>query len=61
MDVTGQLTEGSPMSTGPMGILDHVFKRLMRFKMLNQVMLPPHALIQRESIATLDGRCRILL
>lgn len=37
MGVTGELSEDSPASTGPMGILDHVFKRLIRFKMLNQV------------------------
>lgn len=44
MGVTGELSEDSPSSTGPMGILDHVFKRLIRFKMLNQVRgssLPP--------------------
>eukprot|EP00752_Nemacystus_decipiens_P018347 g16459.t1 len=36
MGVTGELSEDSPASNGPMGILDHVFKRLIRFKMLNQ-------------------------
>ncbi|CAM9990070.1 unnamed protein product [Ectocarpus sp. 4 AP-2014] len=34
--VTGELPEDSPASNGPMGVLDHVFKRLLRFKMLNQ-------------------------
>lgn len=37
MGVTGELSEESPASSGPMGILDHVFKKLIRFKMLNQV------------------------
>lgn len=37
MGVTGELPEDSPSSTGPMGVLDHVFKRLIRFKMLDQV------------------------
>lgn len=37
MGVTGELSEDSPASAGPMGVLDHVFKRLIRFKMLNQV------------------------
>ncbi|CAB1102185.1 unnamed protein product [Ectocarpus sp. CCAP 1310/34] len=36
MGVTGELSEDSPASNGPMGVLDHVFKRLIRFKMLNQ-------------------------
>ncbi|CAM9219389.1 unnamed protein product [Hapterophycus canaliculatus] len=36
MGVTGELSEGSPASSGPMGVLDHVFKKLIRFKMLNQ-------------------------
>lgn len=39
MGVTGELSEDSPASNGPMGVLDHVFKRLIRFKMLNQVIL----------------------
>lgn len=37
LGVTGELAENPSASTGPMGILDHVFKRLVRFKMLNQV------------------------
>lgn len=37
LGVTGELSDVSPDSTGPMGILNHVFKRLIRFKMLNQV------------------------
>lgn len=37
MGVTEELSEDSPGSTGPMGVLDHVFKRLIRFKMLDQV------------------------
>ncbi|CAN0321552.1 unnamed protein product, partial [Ectocarpus sp. 12 AP-2014] len=36
MGVTGELSEDSPASNGPMGVLDHVFKRLTSFKMLNQ-------------------------
>lgn len=35
--VTAEIDEDSLASTGPMAILDHVFKRLIRFKMLNQV------------------------
>lgn len=40
LDVTGSLSEDSPMSSVPMGILDHIFKALIRFKKLNQVGTP---------------------
>lgn len=46
MGVTKELSEETPASNGPMGILDHVFKRLIRFKMLNQeVLLALHILV----------------
>lgn len=38
MGITGLLSDDSPASNGPMAILDHVFKSLVRFKMLNQVL-----------------------
>lgn len=45
--MTGELSEDSPASNGPMGVLDHVFKRLIRFKMLNQVIV--HVLMSSTS------------
>lgn len=43
MGVTGLLAEDSPLSAGPIGILDHVFKKLIRYKMLNQARMFFHA------------------